>query len=127
MDINNCVFSGRLTKDAVQKTIPTGSTVVNFSIACNTKSGTKERVLYVECTAWEALGKSLKQYLVKGKNVCVIGELECQVWQTDGVEHKKNVLTCRSIVLLNDGKRNDTAVDKDEYPSLDTYNDLDNI
>lgn len=100
-DINVCTFTGRLTADAEQKTLPSGKTLVNFSIATNTGYGDNEKVLFTQVNLWGAQGDKLIKYLVKGKQVGVSGEYECQKWtSSDGKEHSKNCLNTFSIILF---------------------------
>ena len=102
-DMNTCTFTGRLTKDAVMKTLPTGTNLCTFDMACNTGFGQYEKCLYICVNFWGKAGANLHKYLVKGKSVGLSGELEMQKWisQQDGIERSKIVLNCNSVVLLN--------------------------
>lgn len=102
-DLNNVSFTGRLTKDAVKKVLPTGTGLVTFSLANNTGWGDYAKVLYLECNLWGKQGESLLKYLLKGKQVAVSGTLELQKWTSaqDGTEKQKNVINCRDVILLS--------------------------
>jgi len=99
MDTNVCTFTGRITKDAESKMV--GETEVGrYSIAIN---GRKDKVMFLDCDHWRIGG--VLEYLVKGCQVCVTGELDQQSWEKDGQKKTKMVLAVRSLTLLGAGKR----------------------
>jgi single-strand DNA-binding protein len=99
MDTNVCTFTGRITKDAESKMI--GETEVGrYSIAVN---GRKDKVMFLDCDHWRIGG--VLEYLVKGCQVCVTGELDQQSWEKDGQKKTKMVLNVRNLTLLGAGKR----------------------
>ena len=98
MDTNVCTFTGRLTKDAEIKMV--GETEIGrYSIAVN---GRKDKVMFIDCDHWRIGG--VAEYLTKGTQVCVSGELEQQSWEKDGQKKSKIVLSVRSLALLGAGK-----------------------
>jgi single-strand DNA-binding protein len=104
-DLNSWNGSGRLTRDAEKKTLPTGTVLVTFDIANNTGWGDYKKTIYLTCNVWGKTGTGLLPYLKKGKAVAVSGSLEVQSWtsQQDGMEKRKNVINCRDCILLADG------------------------
>ena len=81
-DINHVILVGRLTRDAERR----GSNgPLSFAIAVNrrVKQGEQyiEEANFFDVTYWH---KSLDQYLVKGKQVAVEGELRHSRWEQDG-------------------------------------------
>ncbi len=90
-DLNRVMMVGRLVKDPDLRYIPSGTSVVNFSIANNrsyVKNGEKsEQVSYFECIAWGKLGEIIAQYCKKGKLIGVDGRLQQRSW--DDNEGKK--------------------------------------
>lgn len=99
MDMNVCTFTGRLTKDAETRMVGE-SEVGRYSIAVN---GRKDKVFFLDCDHWRIGG--VAQYLTKGTQVCVTGELEQQSWEKNGEKKTKMVLSVRSLTLLGAGKR----------------------
>jgi single-strand DNA-binding protein len=124
-DLNSFSLTGHLTKDALSKTLPTGTTLVEFSLANNTGWGQYAKTAYFTCNVWGKTGTSILQYLKKGKAVAVSGTLEVQKWTSnaDGMEHQKLVINCKDCILLADGKiRSDgdsyAGDDPDEYEDI---------
>jgi len=96
----NCfVFSGNLGNDCRTGNAG-GQSVVNFSVACKSGYGQNEQTNWIDCALWGKRGESLQQYLVKGQQVVVSGELGTR-------EHNgKTYITCKvNEVSLVGGKR----------------------
>ena len=60
---------------------PSGVPVASFNLAVNKsfvkEDGTKvEKTLWVSVTAWRKLAETVAQYLTKGRQVMVVGEIE---------------------------------------------------
>lgn len=103
IDLNNCSFTGRLTGEAIQKQLPTGTPLVEFSIANNTGFGNNKKCLFLKVNLWGKSGASVLPYLQKGKNVAVTGTLSLNKWTgQNGLEHQQVVLDCNQVVLLAD-------------------------
>lgn len=102
MDINTWVVSGRLTRDAEKKTMPSGATLVSFSIACNTGTGDYARTTFVNCKSFTKQGVALMPYLLKAQKVCVTGAYENNSWtDKEGNQRDSLELGVRDIVLLD--------------------------
>ena len=104
VDINHVVLIGRLTRDAELKSIASGQAVTKFSIAVNRrrKNGDQweDEPNFFDVIVWGRQGESLHQYLVKGKMVCVDGELRQDRWQQDGQNRSKVEVVANYIQLL---------------------------
>jgi single-strand DNA-binding protein len=97
--MNVFTFSGNLGNDCRTGNAG-GQSVVNFSVACKSGYGQNEQTNWVDCALWGKRGESLQQYLVKGQQVVVSGELGTR-------EHNgKTYITCKvNEVSLVGGKR----------------------
>lgn len=76
-------FSAVLTlgKDAVTRQAGNNS-VTGFSGACNVGYGDKKQVLWFNCSIWGDRGAKLEQYLLKGQQVWVSGELSQREYES---------------------------------------------
>ena len=84
-------ITGRLTGDAVVRTLSEGRKVVNFSVAVNDsyKAKNGERVTQTEffdCSYW--IGTGIAQYLTKGSIVELSGRVSARAW-VDGEGNAK--------------------------------------
>ena len=84
-DLNHVTLIGRLTRDAELKYTPGGLAISSFSIAVNRrrKNGDQwiDEVSYFDINLYGKAAESLKQYLLKGKQVAVDGELRQDRWE----------------------------------------------
>lgn len=107
-DTNAVVVVGRLVRDAELKYLNSGSAVASFSVAVNTtkktENGWEDEGNFFEVSLFGKLAEALKQYLVKGCQVCVMGHLRQQRWEKDGKNHSKVVIMADNIQLVG-GKR----------------------
>ena len=119
-DLSNFSFTGRLTKDAVFKTInTTGTSVMNFDVAVNTGWGNNKRVTYVKVAYWGSAGAQLVNYFTKSKTVAIAGELYTNTWTAkDGTAHTDVCVDAKSIQLVgyNGGNNNQSEYTSDEQP-----------
>ena len=80
--MNKLIISGRLTRDAEVRFIPSGTPVMSFSVANNTGFGDKQKTHFFDCSMFgkRAEGK-LKDYMLKGQQVVVEGEVSLNQYQ----------------------------------------------
>lgn len=95
-DLNNVMLIGRLTKDPESKYLPSGSAVVEFSIANNYYMSSKNstEVNYFDVVAFGKMAETVAKYLTKGKQVAISGTLRQDRWQD------KDTNTARSRIRI---------------------------
>ncbi len=103
-DINHVVLVGRLTRDAQLKYTNTGIAISTFSIAINrrVKQGDKwtDEAHFFDITLFGKQAEAVTQYLRKGTQVAVEGELRQDRWEQDGQKRSKIVIVANNIQLL---------------------------
>lgn len=106
------VFSatGNLGQDC-RKNEVNGTAVCNFSVAVKAGFGQYEQTLWLDCALWgKAAESKLPDYLVKGQQVAVSGELSTQ--EKDGKTYLK--LRCNSVDLV--GGKSDNQQSQSSQP-----------
>ncbi|MDR1390702.1 MAG: single-stranded DNA-binding protein [Treponema sp.] len=107
MDINKVVLVGRLTRDAELKYTASGQAVCKFSLAINRRKKSGEQWVdeanYFDVVVWGRQAESINQYLVKGKQVGVDGELRQDRWEQDGQNRSKVEIIAGNVQLLGGG------------------------
>ena len=103
---NQAIVMGNLTRDPELRTTPSGQAVASFAVATNRSwvDGTgerKEAVEYHEIVAWGKLGELASQYLAKGRKVMVVGRLQTQSWEKDGVKRQRTEIVASDINFLD--------------------------
>lgn len=80
--MNKLIISGRLTRDAEQRFLASGTAVLSFSVANNTGYGEKQETHYFDCSLFgkRAEGK-LIDFLKKGTQVVVEGEISLNTYE----------------------------------------------
>jgi single-strand DNA-binding protein len=99
---NQAIVLGNLTRDPELRTTPSGQSVASFAVATSRNwvdgSGErKEAVEYHEIVAWGKLGELAAQYLSKGRKVMVIGRLQTQSWEKDGVKRQRTEIVASDV------------------------------
>ncbi len=84
-DINRVSLVGRLTRDPEIRQIPSGTSVTNYSIACNrvyvANNERKEEVSYFNCLIWGKGAEVFARYAKKGQRIAIDGRLQQRRWQ----------------------------------------------
>lgn len=106
--MNNWNFTGNLGRDAEQRFIPSGESIVNFSVAVKSGYGDKAVTTWVNCALWGKRGESVAQYLTKGQLVGISGEASLREYEKkDGTKGASLDVRVNDLTLL--GKRDDSA------------------
>lgn len=107
-DINRVVLVGRLTRDAELSYTNTGFALTKFSIAINRrkKQGDQwvDEANFFDILLWGKRGEALNQYLTRGQQLAVEGELRQERWEKDGVKRSKVSIEATNIQLLGGSK-----------------------
>ena len=107
--VNKVILVGNLGRDAELRFTPGGAPVAKFSIATtevwNDKAGQRqERTEWHNVDLWGKPAESLKEYLVKGKQVYVEGRIQTDEYtDKDGIKRKSTKVRCDKVVLLGSG------------------------
>ena len=85
-DLNKWQGIGRIGQDLELKFIPSGSAVLNFSLACGDdykdKQGQKvEKTEWINCVAFGKSAELIDQYCSKGSQLFVEGKFTTRKWQ----------------------------------------------
>lgn len=107
-DLNCVILIGRCTRDAELKYTSGGMAVCKFAIAVNRRRKQGEQWVdeasFFDIVLWGRSGESLNQYLVKGKQVAVEGELRQSRWEQDGQPRSKVEIMANNVQLLGGDK-----------------------
>jgi single-strand DNA-binding protein len=103
---NQAIVMGNLTRDPELRSTPGGQQVASFAVATNrtwmdASGERKEAVEYHEIVAWGKLGELAAQYLAKGRKVMVVGRLQTQSWEKDGVKRQRTEIVASDINFLD--------------------------
>ncbi len=94
MNINKVFLYGNLTADPVEKALPSGIKVANFSLVTNRtykdKDGNKkETAEFHNVVAFGKQAELIAQYMKKGRGLFVDGRLQTRSWDDKATNTKK--------------------------------------
>lgn len=106
--MNTGTFAGYLGRDAELRNTPAGHSVLNFSVGVTVGWGDNQKTLWVGCAMWGDRGEKLAPYLLKGKPVCVSGDIDLRTYETrDGKAGAELTLNVQRVTLMGGNKQND--------------------
>lgn len=127
-DLNQVIVSGRLTRDASLKSLSSGSSLVEISIASNRiwndRNGNKqEETVFIDIDLWgkqaDYFGKNLK----KGDYIMVTGRLRRETWEAEG--QKRSKLSIRADKIDLPPKFGNSSTKQLQLPSQEEEVDFD--
>ena len=102
--MNKLTIIGNLTRDPELRTTQAGKDVCSFTVAVsrrNAKEGQPDAD-YFRVSAWEGLGRNCKQYLAKGRKVCVIGAVSVSTYTgNDGTTRAQMDVLAQDVEFLS--------------------------
>ena len=100
--MNIFTFTGNLGKDCEIKATQSGKTMCIFSVAVKSGYGDNVKTTWPRCIIFGKRAEGgLREYLIKGAQVCVSGELSLDEWQdNNGVTQKMLSVNVREIDLI---------------------------
>lgn len=109
-DLNRCEFIGRLGRDPEQRFMPSGESVVNFSLAVGWKTKEKDGVEWVSIVVFGKLSEICQKYLVKGSQIYISGRFKTRKWQDkDGNDRYSTEIVADQMQML--GSKSDRSGD----------------
>ena len=98
--MNRTVLIGRLTRDPELKYTQNSKAVCTFSMAVPRKYG--DQVDYIDIVVWGKQGENCANYLSKGTQAAVDGELQTRAYETkDGQKRKVYEVVADNVRFLS--------------------------
>ena len=104
--VNRVILIGRLGGDPEIKYLPSGDASATFSVATSEKWKDRQTGEQREKSEWHnikmfgKLAEIAGQYLKKGAQVYLEGQITTETWEKEGVKHYKTVIKCNSMTML---------------------------
>jgi single-strand DNA-binding protein len=120
MVLNKVMLIGNLTRDPELKYIPSGSAVVNMTLAMNrtwkdkTSGEKKEDVCFARVIVWGRRAEVCSEYLKKGQPVFIEGRLQSREWEQDGQKRFALEVVADNVQFLG-------TKPKEEKPAQDDF------
>jgi len=119
--MNIYTFTGRLSRDSEQRTTQGGMAICSFSVAVDYGFGDKKGTNWVRCSLFGKRAEGgLPQYLKKGTQVAVSGELRLgEYTDKDGNPRTSVDLNVNDVTLI--GGRQDSGAQQDNDAPQRSY------
>ena len=121
MNYNKVLLIGNITKDPQLSYTPSQTPVVKFGLAVNKKYKDKEKVCFVDCTAFGKTAENINKYCKKGNPIFVEGELEFETWTTqEGTNRSKHSIFVTNFQFLSkpEAKQSNEQEQTQEQPDI---------
>ena len=123
--MNKVILVGRITKDPELRTLSSGSSVVNFTIAVNRPIAQQQdqnasTADFINCVIWNKQAENLAKYVKQGSLIGVEGRIQTRNYESNGTTRYVTEVLCDNVQFLetkNSGARSqqeDTMDAKEE-------------
>ena len=110
--MNRVLLTGRLTRDPELRSLASGKTVTQFSLATNEYRGGQEKSEFHTVVTWDRLAEICAQYLGKGQLVAIEGRLQTRQWEDERkLRHWKTEIVAGSVEMLSGRRKKDYAAE----------------
>ncbi len=122
--LNKVQIIGHLGADPELRYTTNGQAVATFNVATtdswtDAQGQAQERTEWHRVVAWRKLGEIAGEYLSKGKQVYIEGQLQTRSWDDqNGVKRYTTEINAREMIML--GGKGDSAGSRPPHPA-DTY------
>ena len=97
--MNKIILIGNLTRDPELTETAQGKKLCKFNIAVG-RTFDKEKTDFFSCTAWEQKAEVIAKYVHKGNKLCVVGRLEINETEKDGVKTRHHNIIVEEVEFL---------------------------
>ena len=96
--VNNVNLIGRIANEITLRYTPDGAAVCDFVMAVDNYG---DKSSFVSVTCWRKLAENVAEYMEKGRQIGVSGELVQDRWEKDGQKRSKIKINARNIKFLS--------------------------
>lgn len=120
--MNNCSFSGRITKDPELKATEGGTMYLKFCLAVKrfVKSGEHPQSDFIDCVAWNKTAEIINTYCKKGSMLGVTGRLQTGTYDKNGEKRKTCELVVNDVDLLDTRDKTESEPEATPAPAPET-------
>lgn len=126
--MNNWNFTGNLGRDAETRFTQSGDPIVSFSVGVKSGFGDKATTTWANCAMFGKRGEAVAQYLTKGAQVGITGEVSLREWQDKEGQKRVNLDVRVNDLTLLGGKQESapqtTKPAQKAKPSQADYDDI---
>jgi len=111
--LNQTVLTGNIGQDPEIFFTSEGNPIAKFSIAFK---GSKKKTCWIKIVCFGRLAELTEQHLHQGARVGIIGTLDENIWEKDGVKKSNFQILCNSLEFIKtDGRGFENNGDDNQY------------
>lgn len=113
--MNKTILTGRLTKAPELNEIDSETAVMRFALAvADGKYKGEKQTQFITCVAWNNIADTIATYCQKGDMLSVVGKLQENNYEKDGVKHYQTEVYVTEIELLPQAPREEKEEKEDK-------------
>lgn len=122
--MNKIILIGNLTRDPELTETAQGKKLCKFTIAVD-RAFDKEKTDFFSCSAWEQKSEVIAKYVRKGNKLCVVGRLEINETEKDGVKTRHHNIIVEEFEFLTPKSETDRTSPEPSIADLTPLDDAD--
>ncbi|HSN55279.1 MAG TPA: single-stranded DNA-binding protein [Candidatus Sulfomarinibacteraceae bacterium] len=130
MGVNKVILVGNVGRDPEIKSLPSGIRIATFSLATTDRRSKDEsgnpRTEWHNIVAWDRLVDVIEQYVTKGKQLYIEGQIRTRSYEQDGQKKYFTEIHVREMELLG-GRPSGSGGSRDQGPGSSFPDDSDDV
>ena len=119
--MNKVILVGRITKDPELRSLTSGSSVVNFTIAVNrpvaqNNDQNASTADFINCVIWNKQAENLAKYVKQGSLIGVEGRIQTRNYESNGTTRYITEVLCDNVQFLETKNSSARGQQIDEEP-----------
>ena len=119
MSFQKIIIVGRIATDLELKEL-TNTSVLNFRIAFDSGYGEKKHTIFMAVAMFGKRAESMEKYLSKGREVLIVGKLQENKWEKDGVEQSRITIDADDWSFVG-SKEDKTDAPPEEHSDVEPF------
>ena len=119
---NSITAAAYLVKDPEVRTTDSGNKVANLRVGISTANAKTK--CFIDVEFWNKTAEIAEQYLTKGREFMVQGELCMSSWEKDGKTFSKYYIRGKDLQFLSSGKKSESDSSSEKSEKSEESEDL---
>ena len=124
--MNKVILVGRITKDPELRTLSSGSSVVNFTIAVNRPIAQQQdqnasTADFINCVIWNKQAENLAKYVKQGSLIGVEGRIQTRNYESNGTTRYVTEVLCDNVQFLETKNSSKNQLVEEETKEEDSF------
>lgn len=124
--MNKIIIIGNLTRDPELRTVGSGISVCDFTVAVNRRKkddNGQQEADFFRVTAWRQLGENCSRFLSKGRKVCVVGAVSARTYEAkDGTTKVSLEVNAEDVEFLSPRDEHEESYQRQERQAIQDEN-----